>query len=66
MIATSNLNGGRRKVSIKLGMAWGAMFQSPAYLSLAIRKAPRVGASALRLATTWIVSLSAGISRPVA
>ena len=48
MITTSKLSGGRRRVSIKLGMAWGAMFHSPACLSLAIRKAPRLGASALK------------------
>ncbi len=47
-------------------MAWGAMFQSPACLSLAIRNAPRLGASALKLCTSRTVSLSAGISRPVA
>ena len=42
------------------------MFQSPACLSLAIRKAPRLGASLLKSWTSRIASLSAGISRPVA
>ena len=32
-----------------MGMAWGAMFQSPPCLSLAIRKAPRLGGIALEV-----------------
>ncbi len=30
---------------MRLGIAWGAMFQSPACISLAIRSAPRLGAA---------------------
>ena len=37
---TLKLNGGLRRASMRLGIAWGAMFQSPACISLAIRSAP--------------------------
>ena len=63
---TFKLYGGLRRSSIRLGMAWRAIFQSPACMSLAIRRAPRLGGSTLRLCTSRSVSLSAGISRPVA
>ena len=35
---------------MRLGIACGAMFQSPACLSLAIRRAPRLGALGLEVA----------------
>ena len=37
-----------RSASIRLGMARGATFQSPACRSLAIRRAPRLAGSALK------------------
>ena len=41
-------------------MAWGAMFQSPACMSLAIRRAPRLGASALEVVDLADVELVGG------
>ena len=46
---TSIPYGGLRRASIRLGIAWGAMFQSPACLSLAIRRAARLGAVGLEV-----------------